>query len=531
MIKFNNLTEDDVSYIIKTYERTDIKWNAKLNEVSTKYQVQPKTVEAWFRKLKCTKKVEIVSDQYEKAKNKSTNQNLQRFIISWGQSNTKPHLKFLENIEAYAEFISADIHIIAGRYENPTSLLKSKSLKQVETWDDAIVPYLDANRHNIHPKLEVLSDIKIQPTAINPLSGLHDISADKSCILGSPKIHLEVLPRLDVNSEKILYTTGAVTYKNYSDTKAGKKGEFHHTYGFVIAEIENDDIVHVRQVSAADDGSFSDLFFNVKNGQVNKVSSSLGLVLGDLHCGQHDEELLESTHSIINTLKPENVVLHDVFDGESISHHTEKDPFVQYSNEKFNKNDLQKEIDVMFEVLDSFSKVNNLIIVRGNHDDFIDRWLKNSDWKKQSTPKNYRLYMQLSDILLKQHEEDRVIGVLPELLSKRFNNIKCLTDRESYKIKDWEVGYHGHLGVSGSRGSLMQFRKLNTKTIVGHYHSPERKDGALSVGTSTKLQLNYNKGASKWVQSHVLIHNDGKAQHINFSKNKTYTTLNELLQL
>jgi hypothetical protein len=62
----------------------------------------------------------------------------------------------------------------------------------------------------------------------------------------------------------------------------------------------------------------------------------------------------------------------------------------------------------------------------------------------------------------------------------------------------------------------LQFRKLNTKIIVGHYHSPERKDGALSVGTSTKLRVNYNQGPSSWLHSHVIIHTDGKAQHINF---------------
>ena len=78
-------------------------------------------------------------------------------------------------------------------------------------------------------------------------------------------------------------------------------------------------------------------------------------------------------------------------------------------------------------------------------------------------------------------------------------------------------------GSNGSRGSLLQFRKLNTKIIVGHYHSPGRKDGAIAVGTSTKLRVGYNQGPSSWLQSHVIIHKDGKAQHINFI-NGEYTT-------
>jgi hypothetical protein len=49
-------------------------------------------------------------------------------------------------------------------------------------------------------------------------------------------------------------------------------------------------------------------------------------------------------------------------------------------------------------------------------------------------------------------------------------------------------------------------------------NSAGRMDGALSVGTSTSLRVGYNNGASSWIQSHVLIHNDGRAQHISFIK-------------
>jgi hypothetical protein len=87
----------------------------------------------------------------------------------------------------------------------------------------------------------------------------------------------------------------------------------------------------------------------------------------------------------------------------------------------------------------------------------------------------------------------------------------------------WELAQHGDKGTNGSRGSLLQFRKLNTKVIVGHYHSPGRKDGALAVGTSTKLRLPYCQGPSSWLHSHVIVHNDGKAQHINFIKGE-FTT-------
>jgi hypothetical protein len=52
-------------------------------------------------------------------------------------------------------------------------------------------------------------------------------------------------------------------------------------------------------------------------------------------------------------------------------------------------------------------------------------------------------------------------------------------------------------------------------------------DGALAVGTSTTLRVNYNIGPSSWLQSHVIIQQDGKAQHLNFI-NGEFTTLFKL---
>jgi len=87
---------------------------------------------------------------------------------------------------------------------------------------------------------------------------------------------------------------------------------------------------------------------------------------------------------------------------------------------------------------------------------------------------------------------------------------------------------HGHLGASGSRGSINQFSRLATKTVTGHSHTIGRVGGAVSVGTSTYLKLRYVKGASTWVQAHGIVNRLGKFQHIVFFQTKDgleYTTL------
>ena len=62
----------------------------------------------------------------------------------------------------------AEISVILGRYKNPTSVFSDG---EYETWNEETRPYWDANRHEIHKYLTVLSDVKIQPTATNPLTG------------------------------------------------------------------------------------------------------------------------------------------------------------------------------------------------------------------------------------------------------------------------------------------------------------------------------------------------------------------------
>lgn len=520
-MKFNELTEEQIDKAREIYQNKDMSWDDRMKLLTDFFGKSERTVRKWCsEKLGFKEKVDVEPEQYVKAKARVYDDSKKRFIISWAQNNTPIHSPFMKNMEVYADFIDADIHIIAGRYKNPTSVWTTEQASD-EFWHDDVLPYLDANRHDIHKYVSILSDIKIQPTAVNPMTGLQALSGINSCIFGSPKVQMEMIPVLEGNKPKMVLTTGAVSKKNYTDSKSGKTGDFHHTYGFVIVEIKDDETFFVRQVTANDNsGAFTDLCHRVENGKVSKIDSLSAIVFGDIHYGHHDQEVIDKTHELLNVIKPEHVILHDVFDGNSISHHEMKDPFIQYAKEINDTNSVEKEINGMLEGLESFRDYKNVVIVRSNHDDFLDRWLKNEDWKRQPTSKNSLAYMEYSAMLLKQYAKGEVKGVIPEIINQRFPKFITLNRNASYLVKNWELGQHGDVGSNGSRGSLLQFRKLNTKIVVGHYHSPGRKDGALAVGTSTKLRVGYNIGPSSWLQSHVIIHKDGRAQHINFIKDK-----------
>lgn len=524
-MRFKELTSEMIEQARGIYLDKSLSWDNRMKLLMDLFGRSERTVRKWCsERLSFKEKVEVEPEQYTIARQRKFDKTKSRFIITWGQNNTKVHKGFYQNMEAYAAEIDADIHIILGRYKNPTSL---SAVSEDEVWVEEIGRYGDANRHDIHKYVSIMSDVKVQPTAINPMSGMQGMSGINSCIFGSPKVQMEMISVLEGNKPKMMLSTGSVTVKNYTDSKAGKKGEFHHTLGFCVVEIKDKDTFFVRQVTADDKtGNFTDLFYKAEGGNISRIDTIEAIVLGDLHFGHHDQDVIDTTLDFMDKIKPNHVILHDVFDGDSISHHQMKDPFIQYGKEIAGTNDLGKELDGLMEGLKPFEKFSNVVIVRSNHDDFLDRWLKNEDWKKQPTFKNSRLYMQLSDILLEQYGTSpmKIDGVIPALIKRKYPNFITLGRNSSYKVKGgWELGQHGDIGSNGSRGSLLQFRQLNTKIVVGHYHSPGRKDGAMAVGTSTKLRVGYNNGPSTWLQSHVIIHSDGRAQHINFI-NGEFTT-------
>lgn len=520
--KFKNLTDDEKQLIRESYyNKEGGPWERRAAELGNHFNVSERTIRKWCsEKLGFKEKVEIDVEQFEKAKTKVLNREKKRFLITWAQNNTSINKFLLSNMEIYADFLDAEIHVIAGRYMNPTSLEGSKNRKLKESWSPELDKYLDANRHDIHKYLSIMSDIKVHPTAVTPMSGMEGVSGINSCIFGSPKVQMSTIPVLEGQKPKMMMTTGSITKKNYTDSKSGKKGEFHHTYGFVVVEIKDDETFFTRQVTAKEDGSFYDLYYKVSNGVVSRIDSVAALVLGDYHVGDQDDVVIDRTLDMMSKIKPKHVVLHDVFNGSSINHHEMENPFIQHRKEQENTNSLKGEVDEMLAELSKF-KGYNVVVVRSNHDDFVDRWLVKTDWRKSSTPKNSIEYMQYSLALLSGEAHK---GVIPWIIDKHYPQFKTLKRSDSLIVKGWELAQHGDIGSNGSRGSLDQYRRLNTKIVIGHSHSPGRKDGVLQVGTSTKLRVGYNVGASGWLQSHVLIHENGKAQHIHFIEGE-FTTL------
>ena len=464
-------------------------------------------------KQKVTNNVTVIEDaeDFKKARKKKIDKRRKTFLITWAQNATPVHDNFFKNLTIYSESLKAGLHVIAGRYKNPTSVFTDKNK---DNWTDEVLPYLDANRHYVHKHLEILSDIKISPTASTPLSGLNGLSGLESCIVGHPRIHLASLPVLPGYPNKMLMSTGACTVENYTDSKAGKKGEFHHNLGAVIVELDGDHF-HTRQITADKEGNFYDLFKRVKDGVVmDNVEGCEVAVLGDLHIRQMNPKAEEASFKLLDKMKPNHTVIHDIFDGQSISHHTKNYPFQLLELEETGADNVEEEIQEMFRWFEKRKKYN-LVIPAANHNDWLDQWLDKSDWRKERNKKAYLKYANV------KAEGNAKKGLVAYLLDRKFKDeVTTLDYNGSYRVLGWELALHYDKGANGSRGSATQFKNLNTKSIGGHGHSAFRLDGSIAVGTLTMMDMGYNKGLSSWTVTNALVYPDSKAQQVHFVNGK-----------
>ena len=126
-MKFTELEDADIEYIAETYFNKSISWDQRLDLLAQRFKRSERTIQHWIAKLGYSTKQVEESPQLIAAKAKEFNREKKRFIITWAQNDTPVNEEFIANLEKYAEFVDADIHVIAGRYKNPTSVFTDKN--------------------------------------------------------------------------------------------------------------------------------------------------------------------------------------------------------------------------------------------------------------------------------------------------------------------------------------------------------------------------------------------------------------------
>lgn len=461
-----------------------------------------------------------------------------KLVITSAQNATKVFRPFWKALRVYCEHNNAELIVIPYRYRNPTSFW-SQSSKDQDWWDPIVCPYIKEDYVQLTDSLQLFGPVKTQPTASNPLSGYDTVSGCDSAIFGHPKIQLTTIPTPSKTLPKIIATTGACTVENYTPTKAGFKGYFHHSIAAMIVEIDENEF-HLRHVHADENtGAFYDLDKYYTSTKVKENQTIAGLVTGDTHAEFIDEAVKAATYtgedSICNVLRPKQVVLHDLQDFYARNHHHRGDPFSLYSKHKFGRNSVEEGLQASADFLDNIiPKGITRVIVKSNHDEAFDRWLK--EHEAGSDPENdkfyhYMMYHTYKSIKRTETGYSRMDPFKFWCLNpdeypglRNVQDTLFLERDRSHTIERIEVGYHGDKGPNGGRGSAKSFSKIGPKTVIGHSHSPCIYEGVYQVGLSAMRHLEYVSGPSSWLQTHCIIYPDGKRTLINIINGKWRST-------
>lgn len=457
-----------------------------------------------------------------------------RFIITAAQSFTPVHRRFVAALLRAKRRLKAELLVIPIRYKNPTSVYSQRAEKLDLIFPKVIEKYLWSVRKNLNANLTLLADIKVQPTASEPLMGYDAITHGESAILAHTKLQMKTVAAPSHKFPKILTTTGACTLPNYTDSSAGKKGEFHHTLGAVLVEIQGKTF-HLRHLNAKSDGSFSDagtgLTFSPTG--ITKMERPLALVMGDTHVDYIDDAVGKATFGkggMIDTLNPKTLVWHDLLDAYSVNPHHRKNPFIGYAKRHNQLDQVGPEIAraVAF-VKDRTTGDRESVVIASNHNDFVNRYMKDIDWRED--PTNAQFYLKTALHLVKSAYIDKSGFHMADPLQFWFEqflvgdgsygrSIRVLGRDESYARAGVELSMHGDIGPQGARGSIRNLRRVGVKSIIGHSHSPGINEGCYQVGTSTSLRLEYNVGPSAWLNTHCVLLANGKRQLISIIDGK-----------
>lgn len=476
---------------------------------------------------------------------------VKRYLCTSAQNNTYLHDELYVNLLAFAKHVGAEILVSRFAYQRsglnrggdkaewaPTyedqriSLSPDETHKNPETlygsdryvWAEEVYNHVSDERLELAPGLVWCGEWQRSPTTVNPLSGFQVYTGQKSAIFPHVKLCMESVPTSKHEPAKFNYTTGTITMRNYIQKGAGLKAEFHHNYGAALVEVDSDGDWFVRQITADSDGTFYDLDVKVQDGEVTTGHRIEGLTLGDIHEEKKDPTVHQLQAALHDALDPRNTFYHDIINSGARNHHDQKDPFKKFKRHVEGKENVRVEVDNAMLYLayqaDLWPNTTH-VVVDSNHDRALERWLRESDWRYD--PINMMFYMESVHAKLKaisegqddfhmlthwwlEHDHEGI---------ETHGNVRFLDEDESYVICDdshggIECGMHGHLGANGGRGNIRSFAKMGRRANIGHSHTAGIVEGIWQAGTSSFLDLEYNKGLSSWSHSHILTYANGK---------------------
>ena len=461
---------------------------------------------------------------------------VKRYILTSAQNNTLVNQQVWDNLLALAEHYKAELLVSTFSYDKAS--YGDKSVKRgraaaasdhEELWyDEQIEEYICDDQVEIAPALIFCCEQNIQPTAIDPLSGLQNYTRRKSGIIPHAKQHMQSVAVYGGDqATKFNFTTGTVTKRNYIQKKVGLKAEHYHTYGALIVEIDPEGRWFVRQLEADGQGAMYDMNLRVHREEITEDNRVEAITWGDIHVAEIDQEVAElawGEGGMMDTLRPRYQFMHDVLDFRARNSYTIKKNLIHDRFQAYIKghDSVEEEVLNVATFLDQASRDwCKTVVVHSNHDVFMMEWLRIGDYRKDPINALYFLETQTHVYKSIAADPDAPVNLLRWAIERVRGKtaIQFLDEDESFitcKDRDGgiENGMHGHAGPNGARGTARNAAVLGRRVNRGHEHSAGIFQDVFTSGLTGKRKQGYNKGPSSWSATHTVTYrNATRAQY------------------
>lgn len=448
-------------------------------------------------------------------------------LLTAAQDETPLDDGFWRNLLAYKALRKADLLI--GGFTYQKGLFEDHSVRAGVYVAD-LVPFLQPAEIRLAPHLLWCGQANILPTAGNPLTGWQTHGGHTSIVVPHAKIAMESVAVMTPPA-KIAVSTGVVTRPNYIRRNAGMKAEWHHTLGFVIAEIADDGMHWLRTVSAEKDGSFQDLDLRVAGGRVRAGCRVEAITWGDIHHERLDPAMSRlgwgvtpagmadppDGPAMVDALRPRFQFFHDLIDFSARNHHRRADPDHMTAMFARRSDSVAAEIAAAAQWLRSAARpFARTVVVDSNHNDALLRWLRAPD--ARTDPANAAIWHEWNGawhraIIAADEAFHPFAHALKTSGAPAFEFVRA---GDSFLVCETsaavECGLHGHHGPNGARGSVAAFARVAPRVNVGHGHAPAIREAAYMAGVNGALRMDYNFGPSAWAHADIVTHGSGKRQ-------------------
>lgn len=389
-------------------------------------------------------------------------------------------------------------------------------------------PRLKKYKNNIATEFTFNEHLKaieayINPQQINPLTGLKRLKIQKytgnyepgqeikrfktSLIIGHTKQMMDTVPTGNDSHPRIIHSTGTICKPSYLRNRIGMIADEDHKLGGLVVEIKND-IFWIRQVQFdKKTGSFIDLGKRYHADGTITEERAEAFKMGDLHAGLHNKRAVNAIYDLWSIIKPKRIFFEDLFDGASISHHTERKRLTRAKLPSYFR-DLPTEIDMARKVLEDIwenaPKDAELIATASNHPDHVQKYLDEGRYINDCK-ENYIIghRMVVMDLDGK--------NPLQEFLDPG-KRMRWTSPNEDYYVEGVQMNAHGHLGVAGSRGSKAGHELAYGNAMTAHTHSPSIYHDAYCVGHTSQERHGYNNGPNNWILCSGAVYKGGHKQ-------------------